>query len=153
MAEEPIDLIRLEGEGSSVVLWITGSEEGEGPGRPDVLTGEFRVDTPFVRGSLGTRLLPEDLRQWQQALDTLDVGQDITWREDARAPWLAVEHGEGGEDGEYGEDGDRCRVTVGDPTLSLTTVTVTVGPLTDTWFDEAYRRLEAVWKTWPLNEG
>ncbi|WP_179851833.1 DUF5959 family protein [Streptomyces sp. Ag109_G2-15] len=30
-----------------------------------------------MRGSLRTWLFPEDLRQWQQALDMLDAGQDI----------------------------------------------------------------------------
>lgn len=33
--------------------------------------------------------------------------------------------------------------------MSLTTVTVTV-PLVDAWFDDAYRRLDLVWETWPM---
>ena len=52
MAEEPIDLIRLEGGGNSVILRITGKEAGKGPDETDVLAGEFQVDTLFVRGSL-----------------------------------------------------------------------------------------------------
>ncbi|WP_225824094.1 DUF5959 family protein [Streptomyces naphthomycinicus] len=140
MAEESIDLIRLEGEGSGVVLRITGKEERE---HSDVLVGEFQVDTPFVRGRLKTWLTPEDLRQWQQALDMFDAGHDIAWREGTRAPSLSVERH---------EDDDRCRVTVRDHSMSLTTVTVTV-PLTDAWFDDAYHRLDLTWETWPLDEG
>ncbi|MFG2125454.1 DUF5959 family protein [Streptomyces sp. NPDC048710] len=142
MVEEPIDLIRLEGGGNSVILRITGKEAGKGPDETDVLAGEFHVDTRFVRGSLQTWLFPEHLRQWQQALDMLDAGQDIAWREGTRAPWLFIERA---------EDDDRCRVTIRDHSMSLTTVTVTV-PLTDAWFDEAYDRLDLIWKTWRPKE-
>ena len=47
---------------------------------------QFLVDTPFVRGTLKTWVFPEDLRQWQQALDSLDAGQDIAWCEGKRIP-------------------------------------------------------------------
>ncbi|MCF3128969.1 DUF5959 family protein [Streptomyces olivochromogenes] len=106
MAEESIDLIRLEGGGNTVILRITGKETRQGLTGTDVLAGEFHVDTPFVRGSLRTGLLPEDLRQWQQALDMPDAGHDVAWREG-----------------------------------------------TDTWFDDAYRRLDLTWETWSLKEG
>ncbi|WP_251062428.1 MULTISPECIES: DUF5959 family protein [unclassified Streptomyces] len=142
VAEEPVDLIHLEGEGNRVILRITGKEARGGPDEADALVAEFHVDTPFVRGSLRTWLFAEDLRQWQRALDMLDTGQDIAWREGARAPWLFIE---------LDEDDDRCRVTIRDHAMSLTTVTVTV-PLTDTWFDDAYQRLDLAWKTWPLDE-
>ncbi|MFF4212644.1 DUF5959 family protein [Streptomyces sp. NPDC001796] len=141
MADAPIDLMRLEGEGNSVVLRITGVEPRKDPDATRVLAGEFLVDTPFVRGSVAARLLPEDLRQWQQALDALDAGRDIAWREGTRGPRLFVERD---------EDGERCRVTVEDASTSLTTVTVTV-PLKDEWFDDAYHRLDLVWEAWPLN--
>ncbi|MCF1650231.1 DUF5959 family protein, partial [Streptomyces indiaensis] len=111
----------------------------EGGGEAGVLVGEFLVDTPFVRGALKTSILPEDLRQWQQALDSLDAGRDIAWREGQRAPWLFID---------LDEDDDRCEVTLKDHSMSLTTVTVTV-PLVDAWFDDAYRRLDLVWETWP----
>ncbi|MFE2993364.1 DUF5959 family protein, partial [Streptomyces sp. NPDC059262] len=75
MAEDPIDLIRLEGDGNSVILRIVGKEERKRPIEADALVGEFLVDTPFVRGTLKTWIFPEDLRQWQQALDSLDAGQ------------------------------------------------------------------------------
>ncbi|MEU1573926.1 DUF5959 family protein [Streptomyces collinus] len=32
------------------------------------------VRTPFARGALKTWIFPDDLRQWQQALDSLDAG-------------------------------------------------------------------------------
>ncbi|MGW0768435.1 DUF5959 family protein [Streptomyces sp. NPDC002676] len=147
MAEEPIDLIRLEGEGNSVVLRVMGKEARTGrtgtESEPatDVLVAEFLVDTPFVRGSLETRLVPEDLRQWQKALDMLDTGLDVAWREHTRSPSLFIE---------FDKDDDRCRVTIEDHSTSLTAVTVTV-PLTDAWFDDAYRRLDMTWETWPLD--
>ncbi|MER6455082.1 DUF5959 family protein [Streptomyces sp900105245] len=131
MVEDPIDLIRLEGDGNSIILRITGA-----------LVGEFVVDTPFIRGTLKTWISPEDLRQWRQALDSLHAGQDIAWREGKRAPWLFIE---------LDEDDDRCHVTIKDYSMSLTTVTVTV-PLADAWFDDAYRRLDLVWETWPMTE-
>jgi hypothetical protein len=142
MAEEPIDLIHLEGEGNSVILRITGKEKRKHPGETDVLVGEFQVDTPFVRGSLKTWVFPEDLRQWQQALDMLDAGHDIAWLEGTRAPWLYIE---------LDEDDDRCEITIKDHSMSQTTVTVTV-PLSDAWFNDAYQRLDRTWETWPLDE-
>ena len=141
-AEDPIDLIRLEGDGNSVILRITGKEQRKRPNEADVLIGEFVVDTPFVCGALKTWLFPEDLRQWQLALDSLDAGQDIAWREGKRAPCLFIE---------LGESDDRCQVTIKDRSMSLTSVTVTV-PLTDAWFDDAYQRLDSVSETWPLTE-
>ncbi|MEU2913822.1 DUF5959 family protein [Streptomyces massasporeus] len=139
MAEEPMELIRLEGGGNSVVLRITESEERQSPTEVQVLAGEFLVRTPFVRGALKTWIFPDDLRQWQQALDSLDAGRDIAWCEGQRGPWLYVERD---------DDNDRCRVTIKDHSMSLTTVTVTV-PLADAWFDDAYRRLDLVWDAWP----
>jgi hypothetical protein len=140
MAEAPVDLISLEGDGNSVILRITGKEQRKRPTGGDSLVGEFVVVTPFVSGTLQTWLSPEDLRQWQRALDSLDAGQDIAWREGKRAPWLFIE---------LDEDDDRCQVTIKDHSMSLTTVTVTV-PLDDAWFDDAYRRLDLVWETWPM---
>ncbi|PAZ10851.1 hypothetical protein CLM62_38825 [Streptomyces sp. SA15] len=140
MAEEPIDLIHLEGNGNSVILRITGKEKL--PGEADVLVGEFQVDTPFVRGSLKTWVFPEHLRQWQQSLDMLDAGHDIAWLEGTRAPWLYIE---------LDEDDDRCEITIKDDSMSQTTVTVTV-PLSDAWFNDAYHRLDRIWETWPLDE-
>ncbi|MFJ3308208.1 DUF5959 family protein [Streptomyces sp. NPDC086549] len=142
MAEDPIDLIRLEGDGNSVILRIVGKAERKRPSEANVLSGEFVVDTPFVRGTVKTWLLPEDLRQWQEALDSLDAGQDIAWCEGKRIPWLFIE---------LDEDDDRCQVTIKEHSMSLTTVTVTV-PLVDDWFDDAYRRLDLVWESWPTTE-
>jgi len=142
MAEDPIDLIRLEGEGNSVILRIAGKEERKRPDEDDVLVGEFVVDTGFVRGTLKTWVFPEDLTEWQQALDALDAGHDIAWREGTRAPWFFIE---------LDDDDERCRVRIRDHAMSLTSVTVTV-PLADDWFDDAYRRLDLVWETWPMSE-
>lgn len=125
MADEPIDLIRFAGKDTSVVLRITGTADG-------ALAGEFLVDTPFVRGSRRTPVLAEDLWEWRDALDGLDAGNDVTWRTDT----LVIER-----------DDDEALVTVRD---AETAVTVTV-PLADSWFDDAYERLDLVLKTWPQN--
>ncbi|MBA2948943.1 DUF5959 family protein [Streptomyces himalayensis] len=150
MADGPIDLIRLEGAGNSVVLRITGrvrearpgAEPGAGEAASDVLAGEVLVDTPFVRGSIGISVFPEDLQQWQEALDALDAGQDIAWREGVRGPEMFIERD---------VDEERAHVTIKDSSMSLTTVTVTV-PLLDTWFDDAYQRLDLTWEAWPPAE-
>lgn len=142
MAEEPIDLIRMEGDGNSVILRIAGKAEPKCPTHADAPVGEFLVDRPFVRGTLKTWVFPEDLRQWQQALDSLDAGPDAAWCERERTPWLFIE---------LDEDDDRCQVTIKDYSMSLTAVTVTL-PLGDAWFDDAYRRLDLVWETWPMAE-
>lgn len=141
-AQGPIDLVRLAGEGNSVVLRITGREPRRGARGTDVLTSEFVVDTPFISGTLNTWLFPADLTEWQQCLDALDAGQDVTWRDATRAPALSIERDDTGE---------RLRVTIRDNMTTLTTVTVTV-PLADSWFDDAYDRLEQVWKTLPPTE-
>lgn len=138
-----MELICLEGEGNRVVLRLTGEEAGSGGTAAGALAGEFVIDTPFVRGSLGAWVFPEELRQWQEALDALDAGQDIAWREGTRGAELHIERD---------ADGERVHVTVRDDAMSLTAVTVTV-PLPDAWFDDAYQRLELVWKTWPRTEG
>jgi hypothetical protein len=67
-----IDLIRLAGEGNSVVLRTKGRETRREVRSTDVLTGEFVVDTPFISGTLNTWLFPADLTEWQQCLDALD---------------------------------------------------------------------------------
>jgi hypothetical protein len=157
-SEEPIDLIRIEGGGNSVVLRITGKKrlanirlDGPSPGRvrTEALVGEFLVDTPFVRGSRSTSVLPHDLRDWRDALDAFDLqGRDIAWREDSSTE-LFIERIE--EDLDEDQD-ERVHVTLRDSSMSLTTVTVTI-PLADSWFDDAYDRLDRVWKTWDPAEG
>ncbi|MFC5215291.1 DUF5959 family protein [Streptomyces coerulescens] len=140
MSQGPIDLVHLAGEGNSVVLRITGSRtRRRGERTVDVLTSEFVVDTPFVRGTLAASLFPADLAEWQECLDALDAGAAITWRDAARGPTLSIERDESDE---------RLRVTLRDDVSTLTTVTVTV-PLADSWFDDAYDRLEQVRNIFP----
>jgi Family of unknown function (DUF5959) len=132
VAEEPRDLIHIEGEGNGVTLRVTGAQDAE------VLAGELLVTSPFVQARVETSVLPADLRAWQEALDELDAGYDVAWREGGDAPELSIERE---------ADQDRVHVTVRD-TASSTSVTVTV-PLTDAWFDGAYERLDGAWKAWP----
>ncbi|MGV9455434.1 DUF5959 family protein [Streptomyces sp. NPDC003635] len=142
MSDGPIDLIRLTGDGNSVVLRITGPDHRRGALSDEVLAGAFVVDTRFVKGSLAVWVFPRDLSEWQEALDALDAGRDIAWREFSRGPALFVERD---------LEEERAHVTVKDSAGSLTSVTVTV-PMTDSWFDDAYERLELVRKTWPSDE-
>jgi len=89
-------------------------------------------------------LFPADLAEWQDCLDALDAGQAITWRDATRAPALSVERDETEE---------RLPATVRDNVTTLTTVTVTV-PLADSWFDDAYDRLEQARNAWlPTEDG
>ncbi|MDT9695677.1 DUF5959 family protein [Streptomyces sp. P17] len=141
MTDGPIDLMRLEGDGNSVVLRITGTD-GQGAAGSQVLTGAFLVETPFVKGSLQVWVFPRELREWQEALDALDAGRDVAWREFSRGPSVFVERD---------VEEERAHVTVKDSAGSLTSVTVTV-PMDDSWFDDAYERLELVRKTWPSAE-
>lgn len=133
MAEAPIDLIHMEGEGNSVVLRVTGDQDAE------VLNGELLVASTFVRGTLSWPVSPAELRSWQEALDELDAGYDVAWREDADGPAMFIERD---------PDFDRLNITIKDDVSSLTTVVITV-PIADSWFDDAYERLDLTWKTWP----
>ena len=137
----PIDLIHLEGEGNRVIVRIAGKQRAQDPTGTDVLIGEILIDTAFVRGSIATWVFPEDLQEWQEALDALDGGEDIGWREGTRATELLIT---------LDPDGERAHVTIADRSMSLTTVTVTV-ILADTWFDNAYHRLNLTLQTWPLD--
>ncbi|MFE0674264.1 DUF5959 family protein [Streptomyces sp. NPDC058867] len=134
-----VELVRMGSEGDGVVLRLTGDEGTNGA----VLAGVLVVGTPFVSGHLGVRVLPEDLREWQEALDALDSGQDVDRRAFSHGASLVVERD---------ASAATARVTVEDASVPPTCVTVTV-PMDDAWFDDAYERLERVWKTWPATEG
>ncbi|MFI7676165.1 DUF5959 family protein [Actinophytocola sp. NPDC049390] len=133
---DPIDLIHLEGHGNKVVLRITGVEPGE---LFSSLTGEFLIETPFVRGRLHAWFSRDDLWEWRDALDALDVGEDVAWRADARGASVFVERF---------TDRDLALITIKDDEGAATAVTVTV-PMPDSWFDDAYERLDLVLKTLP----
>ncbi|TDV46149.1 DUF5959 family protein [Actinophytocola oryzae] len=136
MADEWIELIRLEGEGNSLVVRVAGDPDDE------LLTAQLVVTSNFVSGRLETKLFPEDLREWQEALDELDAGYDISWREEGGIPAVLVAHD---------PDNERVHVTVRDDESTLTSVTISV-PLSDSWFDEAYERLDRTWKAFPMAE-
>jgi len=133
MADEPIDLIRLEGEGNSFALPIRGTY----PGSDDLLDGELQIDTTFVTGRLQIWLPQETLESWRDALDMLDAGDDVVWENGTRGPIVSLDHREFG----------RVGVTIRDPARSMVTVTVPI-PLYDDWFDDAYDRLDRVWRKW-----
>ena len=131
---EPIDLIHIEGEGNSVRLRINGKEH-------EALDGEFIIETLFVRGSARTSVFAHDLQAWRDALDSFDLqDEDIAWPESGRVPELFIERIED-------DPQERVNVTLRDLSRSLTSVTMTI-PLADSWIDDAYERLDLVWKTW-----
>jgi hypothetical protein len=133
MADEPHDLIHLAGGGSTFALQIRGTY----PGSDDLLDGELRIDTTFVTGRLQIWLAQDTLNGWRDALDVLDAGDDVAWDTGTRGPMVSFEH----------QEFDRLAVTIKDPDASLATVTVPIR-LTDDWFDDAYDRLDRVWRTW-----
>jgi len=133
VADGPIDLIHIEGEGNSVVLRVTGEPDAE------ELTGELIVASGFVRGRLDWPVSSADLAEWQEALDELDAGYDVSWCGGGPGPEMVVVRD---------SDLDRLLVTIKDRAASSTTVDIGV-PVADSWFDEAYDRLDLVWKTWP----
>lgn len=134
-----MDLIRLEGEGNSVILTIT-SEQDVVLDLGETLTAELRLDSTFVRGTMPLWLFPQDLRAWLDVLDGLDHGHDMLWLEDGRTPEISL-----ARDDTF----DRIHFTVKDWVSSNTTVSLIV-PITDAWFDDAYERLDRVHRTWPL---
>ncbi len=87
-----------------------------------------------VRGVLPTFVADVDLDAWRQALDALDMGYDVAWREDLRADEVHIRW----------EGDDRLVVSVHDRMGLLTSMT-TVVPVSDEWFDDAYDRLERVY--------
>jgi len=133
MADGPIDLIHLEGEGNSFALQIRGTY----PGSDDLLDGELRVNTTFVTGRLQIWLSQETLDGWRDALDMLDAGDDVVWDTGSRGPMVSLDHQEFG----------RVAVTISDPEASMVRVTVPI-PLNDEWFDDAYDRLDRTWQKW-----
>lgn len=133
MADEPIDLIRIEGDGNTFVVQI----QGVSPSGTGLLQGEIRIGTGFVAGTLPVWLDRDQVDAWRDALDALDQGGDVVWISESRGPRVALRQ----------EPFGRVAVTVEDPAGSLVTVTVAV-PVHDDWFDDAYDRLDRVWRKW-----
>ncbi|MFJ5262548.1 DUF5959 family protein [Streptomyces sp. NPDC088387] len=140
MAEEPMELIRIEGGGNAITLRITGRDVAQNSGGRDYLNAEFRVEGRFVGGTITSLIDGHDLDEWQQALDALDAGYDIAWCEKSPMPTLFID---------LDEHNHGCRVSVREDQGPLTTVSMAM-PLSDKWFDDAYRRLDKVRETWPL---
>ncbi|WP_411108770.1 DUF5959 family protein [Streptomyces sp. c-19] len=140
-AHGPMDLIHLGGiGGNSVVVRVTGREIGALDQQPDVLVGEISIETPFVKGSIKTWIFPQDLTDWETALNNLAVGESIAWRENKRATELHIDLEEGLE---------RATVSVADRSMSLATVQVTID-LTDGWLEDHLSRLDGVRQAWPM---
>jgi hypothetical protein len=113
--------------------------------RPDGSVGQARGTIEIDCGDLGagrgvkgvqpTFVSDVDLDAWREALDALDLGHAVAWRENLRADEVHVRW----------EHDDMLVVTVRDRMGLLTDVTTAV-PVSDEWFDEAYGRLERVYE-------
>lgn len=103
-----------------------------------VSTSDLVLDAPFVSGTLSTWLFAADLAEQRDCPDALDAGQAITWCDATQAPDSTIERDDAG--GFLG--------TVRDAMTTLTTVSLSV-PMDDSWFDDAYDRLEQVCEARP----
>ncbi|MFI2363885.1 DUF5959 family protein [Promicromonospora sp. NPDC019610] len=135
----PSELFRFEGDRNVVALRIESLDR-----RPDGTAiqarGTIEIDCGDVAAGRGVRGVQPtfvgdvDLDAWRAALDALDLGQDVAWREDQRATEVHVRW----------EHDDMLVVTVRDRMGLLTDVTAAV-PVSDEWFDDAYDRLDRVY--------
>lgn len=136
----PSELFRFEGAGNVVALRID-SLDRRPDGTASQARGTIEIDCGDVAAGRGVRGVQPtfvgdvDLDAWREALDALDLGQDVAWREDLRAPEVHVRW----------EDDDALVVTVRDRMGLLTDVTTAV-PVSDEWFEEAYDRLDRVYE-------
>jgi hypothetical protein len=146
-AQAPLDLIRLTGAaGNSVVVRVTGRSRTEYGEESGILAGEIAVGGDFVSGTLNTWVFPEDLSEWEEALDAIEGGADtVSWREDQRETELHVELEEG-----PGTEADRATVWVADRANTLTTVELTMD-LPPGWLQEQRECLRAVRRRWPAH--
>ncbi|MFE5480975.1 DUF5959 family protein [Streptomyces sp. NPDC056527] len=140
MEADPIDLVLLTDGVSRVGLRVTGREFSGYPEVP-VLVGEFVVHTKFLKGTLKTWLFPDDLTTWEECLDALAQGENVSWRKDKRATELhldvdAPELAEG-----------MIRVSVADRDGSRATAQLLLEPAED-WLQDHRARLAEVRKTW-----
>ncbi|GGP92132.1 DUF5959 family protein [Streptosporangium pseudovulgare] len=81
-----LELVRLGDDEAHVVVQV----KGQSAPSEDVLDARILVASEFMRGELGTYLLPDDLDQWVVALDELAAGRDVCWMDDGRAPEIEI---------------------------------------------------------------
>ncbi|MFF6781827.1 DUF5959 family protein [Streptomyces sp. NPDC012510] len=145
-----MELIRLADDENSVVVRLVGPA-AEGPPQDGFLDVEIVVTSDFANGHLTeVYLLPEDLEDWAQALDSLAEGRPVVWMDDGRNPEFRIT-----PVGPYhSQDGvlNAVEVTVRDPVVSLTSVRVLVR-LPDDWVDSQRLRLAQVRETRPFPPG
>ncbi|MFD7261654.1 DUF5959 family protein [Streptomyces sp. NPDC059874] len=96
MAEPTVlDLIRLEDKretsGHRVVVRVLGRYDPGVLSGHDFLDAEIVVTTPCVSATFDVTLLPDDLEQWETALDALEAGTFVYWLTSGRTPSLKIE--------------------------------------------------------------
>ncbi|MGW8886765.1 DUF5959 family protein [Streptomyces sp. NPDC055749] len=86
----PIDLVHLADEENSVIVRVAGPATEVRPwdGCLDV---DIVVASEFAEGRLSeVCLLPEDLDDWEEAVDLLTLGQPVLWMDDGRNPEIRI---------------------------------------------------------------
>ncbi|TYC74605.1 DUF5959 family protein [Streptomyces sp. CB01881] len=143
----PVDLVRLTDDENGVVVRVTGPTTVNGPFWDGCFEADITVTSGFANGRLTeVFLLPEDLDDWEAALDRLSAGQEVEWMDDGRNPEIRI-----ALQGPYGTPHgplDAIEVTVRDAAASLTSATVLVR-LPDGWIDAQRRQLALVRTVWP----
>ncbi|MER8029017.1 DUF5959 family protein [Streptomyces bauhiniae] len=133
--DPPTELICLaDDEGNSVRVDVLGVEPTWSGG----LKAEIVVATSFVSGRLNVWLGTRKLERWAEALDRLDVGEDVHWMDMDRGASVQVQ---------LSGERDCPEVVVEDESGSMATVRVPVG-LPDGWIDDHRRRLRQVRDHW-----
>ena len=121
-------------EGNAVRVTVLGPL----PDVPGGLAAEIVVDTPFVTGRVDLSLWRSRLASWEESLDRLEAGEDITWLRTQRGPSVSIHL--------TGERG--CpEVVVRDEIVSMTTVRIPIDLPVD-WIAAHRRLLDAVLDAW-----
>jgi hypothetical protein len=135
------ELLDLTSYGTGLVIRVNGRY---GPGVPqshDWLAGEMVVTSEFVSGSVEQIFLPQDLDDWEAAIELLAAGVDASWmHESGRTPELHLRFLDVGW--------PALEVTVDDPNASRARVTLVVD-VTEGWIDDLRTRLAQVRRDWP----
>lgn len=135
MAVFPIDLaVFADEEGNSVRITVLGPV----PDWPAGLAADIVVQTPFVSGRTGLILFDSRLQEWAEALDRLDMGEDIAWMRMSRGPSLSIC---------LTGDRDCPEVVVDDETRSMVTIRVPVA-LPEGWIADHHERLRLLRESW-----
>ncbi|MGK5632184.1 DUF5959 family protein [Streptomyces sp. URMC 123] len=109
-----VDLINLSDGDNGFRVRVLGRRSPGVPHLHDQLDAEALITSSFVSGRLAMSLFPPDLEDWSRALDLLDAGQDICWRDNDHSPVIRIQP--------CNEEHDTPAVPVEDPSSSCVSV-------------------------------